>query len=149
MPRQRSKSANHVNVLAVLEKSGRALSAYEILDELRPCGISAPTVVYRALERLLAEGAAHRVETLNRYVVCRHRDHGGGQLLLAICDDCGRVDELSGGRLLERLSASASREGFSMRAAVVELLGRCGDCAAAAGRETSHLDDRGKHVTPA
>jgi len=48
---------NQKLVLDVLQGSGRQMSAYEILDQLRPEGLKAPLQVYRALDKLV-DGAS-------------------------------------------------------------------------------------------
>jgi hypothetical protein len=65
------------------------MTAYEILDAVRDKGITAPPTVYRALNRLVEEGLAHRVESINAYVACAHSHHSDGAVVFAICDNCG------------------------------------------------------------
>ncbi len=57
--------------------AGRPVSAYEIIDSLRDKAILAPQTVYRSLDRLIASGAAHRLESLNAFVACSHAVHKG------------------------------------------------------------------------
>ncbi|HSM41507.1 MAG TPA: transcriptional repressor, partial [Afifellaceae bacterium] len=53
------------------------LSAYDILDRLRDKGFRAPLQVYRALDKLLALGLVHRLESLNAFIACAHPDCEG------------------------------------------------------------------------
>jgi Fur family transcriptional regulator, zinc uptake regulator len=64
-------------VLEALHKSGKPLSAYELLDKLHKFGIKAPPTVYRALETLVERGLVHRIESLGAFVACHdmHGDH--------------------------------------------------------------------------
>ena len=71
------------------------MSAYAILDAVQNARITAPTTVYRALSRLIADGAVHRLESLNAYVACSDLPHLHGSSVFAICRDCGHVDELA------------------------------------------------------
>ncbi|MGE0755142.1 MAG: transcriptional repressor, partial [Alphaproteobacteria bacterium] len=64
-----SKSARQL-VFEVLQAESRPLSAYEILDRLKKQGVRSPPIVYRALEKLLADDSIHRVEQLNAYMAC-------------------------------------------------------------------------------
>src|SRR6266568_4535903 len=50
------RGANHEQVYRVLRSAQGLMTAYEILDAVRPKGISAPPTVYRALNRLMHEG---------------------------------------------------------------------------------------------
>ncbi|MEL6691127.1 MAG: transcriptional repressor, partial [Pseudomonadota bacterium] len=56
-------------VLEILLEEHHALGAYDVLDRLRDEGLgSQPPVAYRALEFLVKEGLAHRIERLNAFV---------------------------------------------------------------------------------
>ncbi|MGN4219982.1 Fur family transcriptional regulator, partial [Burkholderia gladioli] len=87
-------TVNQQRVLAALRQAAGPLSAYALLARLREQGFSAPAQVYRALERLTAQGLVHRLESLNAYLACRQTAAcGPGLLAFAICDECGQVDE--------------------------------------------------------
>jgi len=75
-------------IVEALRGVGRPVSAYELIEELREKAILAPQTVYRSLDRLIAEGQAHRLESLNAFVACRHPSHEGAAVF-AICNDCG------------------------------------------------------------
>jgi Fur family zinc uptake transcriptional regulator len=60
-------------VLEILLQDHRALGAYSILDRLREEGFgSQPPVAYRALDFLVANGLAHKIERLNAFIACVH-----------------------------------------------------------------------------
>ena len=53
-------------VLEILLQKNTAIGAYEILDLLREAGFkNQPPVAYRALEFLVQNGFAHKIEQLN------------------------------------------------------------------------------------
>lgn len=112
-----------------LRAAGRPVGAYEIIDKLREKAVLAPQTVYRSLDRLIAAGAAHRLESINAFVACSHASHVGAAVF-AICEDCGRVDEFDQPKAVEALAAWARREHFSVRTMTLELRGRCSRCAA-------------------
>src|SRR6187549_2302651 len=61
-------------VLEVLLSSHKPLGAYEIIDRAAKRGTRhAPITVYRALEFLIENGLAHRIESRNAYIACGHR----------------------------------------------------------------------------
>ena len=136
MSKSRKRTSNQQAVFASLQKAGRALTAYDILDDVREAGIRAPVQVYRALERLVADGAVHRVESINAFVACAH-DHGEGathaphsdNIAFAICDDCGGVSEIPVPKAARTLGTIASESGFVTDRTVVELRGHCEACA--------------------
>lgn len=116
-------------IFSALRESGRPVSAYEIIDQLRDQATLAPQTVYRALDRLIAQGSAHRLESLNAFVACCQSDHQHeGTAVFAICDDCGTVSEFAEPRAVDALSAWAKRNKYAVRAMTLELRGRCAAC---------------------
>jgi len=121
-------------IVDALRVVGRPLSAYEIIDQLRDKGLTAPPTVYRALNRLIEDGLAHRLESLNAFVACRHphhHDRGAGQAVFAICDRCGSARELEQPEVVRLLGETAAGIGFALKEMTVELSGRCAACLAA------------------
>ena len=121
-------------IAKALRAAQRPLSAYELIDLLRDQGVNAPTTVYRSLNRLIAAGQAHRLESLNAFVCCarccRH-----GTAVFAICEACGAVTEFDDDVVAERLAGWAHSASFSLARTTIELRGRCGTCGpSAAGR---------------
>jgi Fur family zinc uptake transcriptional regulator len=58
-------------VLELLLEKHQALGAYAILDLLREAGFSSqPPVAYRALDFVVENGFAHKIERLNAFVAC-------------------------------------------------------------------------------
>jgi Fur family zinc uptake transcriptional regulator len=116
-------------IVDALRGAGRPVSAYEIIDQLRGKATLAPQTVYRALDRLIASGSAHRLETLNAFVACAHYAHAGAAVF-AICDSCGTVTEFEEARAVAALAAWAKKAKFQTRAMTLELRGRCAVCTA-------------------
>ena len=116
-------------VLEILCGAGRSVGAYEILEAMRdgPRALGPPTV-YRALEFLVDQGLAHKLESQHAYVGC---DRPGlphaGQFL--ICNQCGLVTEMDDAGLVRRLTGLARGTGFRPARPVVELIGTCAACA--------------------
>jgi len=133
MKPDRSLTASQQEVLRALRAAKEPLTAYQVLDAVRAHGISAPPTVYRALNRLIEEGHAHRLESINAYVACTDdHEHRHVPAIFAICNNCGQVDELHENALVRRLQANATRNGFHVEAATLELRGRCAACTARA-----------------
>lgn len=118
-------------VLSALAASATPLGAYDLIDRLRtPDGRRpAPITVYRALDFLVENGAAHRIESRNAYVACGHGHAGADVVVFMICDACGCVSEASDAGLRAGLDGLAARAGFAPASRVVEMFGRCGHCA--------------------
>jgi Fur family zinc uptake transcriptional regulator len=125
----RPLAANHQQVLRALRSAGGPMTAYQVLDSVRPDGISAPPTVYRALNRLVEEGLVHRLESINAYMLCASPGRPHRAAIFAICRDCGGVREFAEGNLLRWLKAAALRQGFRADDAMIEIRGRCASCA--------------------
>lgn len=120
---------NQSLVLGALRSAERPLSAYAILDELRSEGLKAPLQIYRALDKLIASGNVHRLETLNAFVACSHGGCGAHTATgFMICESCGTVTEFEDEELANDLTDRGDDRGFSVRKASIELIGACTDC---------------------
>ena len=128
MEHSRPLAAKYEQVYRVLRASRAPMTAYEVLDTVRPHGISAPPTVYRALNHLIKKGLAHRLESINAYVACLepHRRHDSA--IFAICTDCDSVDELFDNSILKRLQAKALARSFKVDSTTIEMMGRCAAC---------------------
>ena len=115
-------------VLAILRRHRRALSAYDVLRELRRSNPKiAPPTVYRALAALTERGRVHRLESLSAFIA-RRREHHHHASIMSICDDCGIVEESVAPDVLRELSRIAGKSGFAPTRHVVEVHGVCVSC---------------------
>lgn len=125
--RRRNPGENDEMVFAALLKAERPLTAYELLARLRTKGITAPPTVYRALDRLIKDGRAHRLESLNAFIACA-RPHHRTSAIFAICRTCGMTAELSDANLAPKISDWARRLRFHAEESILEIRGECADC---------------------
>ena len=117
------------DILGVLEASDRPMTAYQILERLQATEPDiAPPTVYRTLAALTDQGRAHRLESMKAFVPCRC-SHVESVPVLAICEDCGSVEEHDGSDLLPKLSALTDQNAFRAERHIVEIHGLCGACA--------------------
>lgn len=115
-------------IYGALRSAEGPLTAYQVLDAVRAQGISAPPTVYRALNRLVEEGLAHRVESINAYVACSHSHHDDEAAIFAICDDCGVVTEIDDEGAISKLRHTAESSAFVIQNVAIEIRGLCGEC---------------------
>jgi len=116
-------------VLEILLQEHRAIGAYAILDQLREGGFgSQPPVVYRALDFLVVNGLAHKIERLNAFIACAHPSHTHAPALL-ICRLCDAVAETHSSPARGTLGDAAKATGFRIERTVVEAEGVCPSCA--------------------
>lgn len=112
--------------LTLLRKQKRPMSAYDILEKLRPSGVRAAPVVYRALEALIKEGLVHRIQTLNAYLACNcSSEHDHAISVLTICSQCRAVEELHDHGVIHQLEALRMQGVPIARHAVIELPIQC------------------------
>jgi len=115
--------------LEILLQEHRALGAYEMLDRLRDAGFgSQPPVAYRALEFLVANGFAHKIERLNAFIACAHPGASHSPAFM-ICRSCQSVAEAQSTPARGALGDAARATGFRIERTVVEAEGICPACA--------------------
>lgn len=119
---------NQALVLKALRQVRGPRTAYELLDALHGQGFRAPLTVYRALEGLREKGLVHRIESMKAFVACCEDDHDE-RPAFALCDHCGAVMELDDPDLAALVRRISERTGFTVRRAMIELIGTCGPCA--------------------
>ena len=113
-------------VLEILLESHVALGAYDILKRLAEEGLGdKPPIVYRALDFLVEQGLAHKIERLNAFVACMHpaEDHDPAFM---ICRDCRAVAETR--TPSSAMEGDAAKIGFQIETTVVEAEGLCPKC---------------------
>ena len=115
-------------VLDILLQDHRALGAYTILDKLREDGFgSQPPIAYRALDFLVANGLAHKIERLNAFIACAHTNHSHTPAFM-ICRLCDAVAEALSSTAQGALRDTARTTGFRIERTVIEAEGICPSC---------------------
>ncbi|MEP5759999.1 MAG: transcriptional repressor [Litoreibacter sp.] len=115
-------------VLEIMLQEHRALGAYAILDRLREDGFgSQPPVAYRALDFLVANGLAHKIERLNAFIACVHPSQSHTPAFM-ICRLCAAVAETLSFPARGALGDAARATGFRIERTVVEAEGVCPAC---------------------
>jgi len=127
MSEQPKLGKNQKLVYDSLTEAGKMMTAYDLLDALRPQGLRAPVQIYRALEKLAELGLVHRIESENAFVSCSHSSHDH-DAAFAICNSCGAVQEISLPENVVKLPDLVIESGFQAKKMMVELHGVCGNC---------------------
>jgi Fur family transcriptional regulator, zinc uptake regulator len=115
-------------VLEILLEDHRALGAYDVLNRLAAEGFgNQPPVAYRALDFLVEQGFAHRIQRLNAFTACAHpgEDHAPAFL---ICRGCSGVAEAPASAVRAALGDAAAELGFVVERATIEAIGLCPNC---------------------
>lgn len=118
-------------VLEILLEDHRPLGAYDVLGRLVAEGFgNQPPVAYRALDFLVEQGLAHRIQRLNAFTACMHpgADHAPAFL---ICRLCNAVAEAPAAAVVDAVTRAAQDLGFAIERTTVEAIGLCPRCRAA------------------
>ena len=116
------------NVLALVRSAERPLTAYEILDLLRPTdGSVTPAGVYRSLDFLSELGLVHRIESAKSFIACAMPDHAHPSQML-VCRRCGTAVETEDSRVAKATEDLGRRLGFALDRRTMELTGLCSSC---------------------
>jgi len=115
-------------VLTVLLEDHTALGAYTIMDRIdwrgrRP----APAMVYRALDFLVANGLAHKIESRKAFIACPQAGHAHKPIIM-ICTACSQVAECTAPAVTRAVARAARDSGFTPAQITVEVSGVCEGC---------------------
>ena len=115
-------------VLELMLRHASAISAYDLLDNLKETDSSAkPPTVYRALDFLLEQHFIHRVESQNAFIACNDFSDSH-QLQLFICEKCNDVQEVHSPKIQQSLNEQARLNDFQVKTQTVEVRGFCHHC---------------------
>ncbi len=122
------KGPNKV-IYDVLSESDKPLAAYQILECVKTRGITGPPTVYRALNKLIKLGMAHRIASTHSYVMCRYgQEHKNESVVFAVCYLCDNVQEVADKSVYSALENIIANNGFKTRSEIVEIIGTCRGC---------------------
>lgn len=117
-------------VFRALSGFDKPASAYDIAEATgRELGRRvAANSVYRILDLFVTANVATRVESRNAYLANRHPDCLHDCIFL-VCDDCGTATHIDDDSITAGVRATAEKAGFAATRPVIEVRGRCADCA--------------------
>ena len=89
------KLKNDQQVLGVLKKNIKGLSAYDVLKELQKYKNIKPMTVYRSLKNLQKIGVVHKSNQSKNYFLCHSDAKEKHNPALAICKKCEKTEEIN------------------------------------------------------
>jgi Fur family zinc uptake transcriptional regulator len=115
--------------LEELWRSGVPLGAYDLLPRMETLSGRklTPSTVYRALDFLVDQGFAMRIESRNAYVPCAHPEHAH-RCVFFVCDRCSHSVEIENAGLEEIIARESEALDFAVSHSVIELHGICAAC---------------------
>lgn len=138
MPEQCRRKARELDgqIVALLNHASRPLSAYDMVRNLQSAKPITPTIVFRALARLLNDHAICRIETRSAYMMAPSQPG-----ILMLCETCGDCVVGPNSDVIEALNTLAVKAGFRPSAHIVEVRGMCRICAASLNDQTLKTTD--------
>lgn len=117
-------------VLQLISQCDKSVSAYDLLHLLRQSSSphAKPSTIYRALHFLLAQGFIHRIESTNRFMLCRYFFELSHNFVFFICNHCKQVTEQTTKDIEKILQNMAKITGFIMSNNIIEAHGLCVKC---------------------
>ena len=129
MQKQNNLSKNQQIIFDLIDKSSEPLKAYSILFNVQKKGIKAPLQVYRALDKLVAIGKIHKIESRNAFIACQNSScQISKATAFSICENCEQVSEISNTKLSKYLSNFADEAGMKFSKYNLEFFGLCKKC---------------------
>lgn len=118
------------SIFDALAAQARPTSAYDIADAVSTARGKrvAPNSVYRILDLFVASNLATRVESANAYIANAHPGCLHDCIFL-VCTGCGKAIHVDDDKLTAAVRERAGREGFTADRPVIEVQGRCTECA--------------------
>ncbi|WP_343528395.1 transcriptional repressor [Sphingomonas sp.] len=123
-------TAMRASVFEALAGFDKPASAYDIADAMSKTQGRrvAANSVYRILDLFVGANLARRVESANAYVANAHPDCLHDCIFL-VCDTCGQTTHIDDDHLTGAVRDAARGAGFRPERPVIEVRGRCADCA--------------------
>lgn len=121
-------------VLFVLVNVQKAVSAYDVIDEVKRefSSILQPMSAYRILDFLTENQLIHKLSTANKFIACAHItcNHAHEVPQFLICGNCHKVSEINIDKsLMSILKENIDKKGFKLVSPQLEMSCVCNDCA--------------------
>ena len=123
------KLKNDQQVLGVLKKNTKGLSAYDVLKELQKYKNIKPMTVYRSLKNLQKMGIVHKSNQNKNYFLCNSDVKEKHNPALAICKKCEKTEEINPNIFSRLFSSLKTKEKYDFSNFEIEISTLCKKCA--------------------
>lgn len=122
IPQNKPFTKHETAVHELLQKAGKPMKAYELLEALFETGVRSPMTVYRALEGLTSRDLIHKITRLNAFA-CKEPIQGQAMLASVICRHCQQAElvEIS----QEQIDSLFGTVDIKREDVVIEAIGNC------------------------
>ena len=122
------KFKNDQQVLGVLKKNTKGISAYGILKELQKYKNVKPMTIYRSLNNLQIMGAVHKSNKSKNYFICHSDSKEKHNPALAICKKCDKTEEINPSIFSKIFSNLKTKEKYDFSNFELEISTLCRRC---------------------
>lgn len=122
------KLKNDQQVLGVLKKNTKGLSAYGVLKELQKYKNIMPMTVYRSLKNLQKIGVVHKSNQSKNYFLCHSDVKEKHNPVLAICKKCEKTEEINPNIFSKLFNNLKTKEKYDFSSFELEISTTCRRC---------------------
>ena len=122
------KLKNDQQVLGILKKNTKGISAYGILKELQKYKNVKPMTIYRSLNNLQIMGAVHKSNKSKNYFICHSDSKEKHNPALAICKKCDKTEEINPSIFSKIFSNLKTKEKYDFSNFELEISTLCRRC---------------------
>ena len=122
------KLKNDQQVLGVLKKNTKGISAYGILKELQKYKNVKPMTIYRSLNNLQIMGVVHKSNKSKNYFICHSDSKEKHNPALAICKKCDKTEEINPSIFSRIFSNLKTKEKYDFSNFELEISTLCRRC---------------------
>ena len=122
------KLKNDQQVLGVLKKNTKGLSAYDVLKELQKYKNIKPMTVYRSLKNLQKIGVVHKSNQNKNYFLCHSDVKEKHNPALAICKKCEKTEEINPNIFSKIFNSLKTKEKYDFSNFELEISTLCRRC---------------------
>jgi Fur family zinc uptake transcriptional regulator len=122
------KLKNDQQVLGVLKKNTKGISAYGVLKELQRYKNVTPMTVYRSLKNLKNMGVVHKSNQSKNYFICHSDSKEKHNPALAICKKCDKTEEINPSIFSKIFSNLKTKEKYDFSNFELEISTLCRRC---------------------
>ena len=115
-------------VLGILKKNTKGISAYGILKELQKYKNVKPMTIYRSLNNLQIMGAVHKSNKSKNYFICHSDSKEKHNPALAICKKCDKTEEINPSIFSKIFSNLKTKEKYDFSNFELEISTLCRRC---------------------
>ena len=122
------KLKNDQQVLGVLKKNTKGLTAYDVLREIQRYKNIKPMTIYRSLKNLQKMGVVHKSYQNKTYFICHSNDKEKHNPALAVCKKCEKTEELNPNIFSKLFNNIKTKEKYNFSNFEIEISTICQKC---------------------